>query len=147
MKALKITLAVLMVIQAGLFYAAFLQKWKAGPGHGAPSPAPQTMGDAAGAEAWAEVALRKMNYLKDPDSLVIEEASAYQPRDVAFHDWGRIFVSTVSFRARNSFNGSNRDICYVVWVPIESRHYVYTADLYKQLISWEDDSYLYAFPP
>jgi hypothetical protein len=68
-KALKITLAVLMVILAGLFYAAFLQNWKAGPGHEAPSLAPQTMGDAAGAEAWAEVPLRKMNYLKDPHSL------------------------------------------------------------------------------
>jgi hypothetical protein len=94
----------------------------------------QSIGDAETAKSWARIVLPQLHYLRDPDSLVVEEAGDWQPVRVAYHDWGEVEVSKVTFRAKNGFGGFSRDACYVVWVPSESKHFVFTSDMYVGLL-------------
>ena len=129
------TTKALLVAILGIVFFAVIYK----PIANAPTQTPsksevQTIGDAETAMAWVRVVLPQLKYLRDPDSLVVEDASSWQPIRVAFHGWGEVQVSRVTFRAKNGFGGFSRDSCYVVWVPAEAKHFVYTPEMYAALL-------------
>jgi hypothetical protein len=127
-----LAVALLAIIAFGVIYKQTGNAPTRTPG--ASQSTRQDIGDAETAKAWARVVLSQLNYLRDPDSLVVEDASYWQPVRVTFHDWGEVEVSRVTFRAKNGFGGFSRDSCYVVWVPTEAKHYVYTPEMYAALL-------------